>query len=206
MKKQIIVIHGGDVFNTYEEYLAFLKDLQLDFEKYRTHTKDWKATLDEKLGEEFEVILPDMPNKRNAKYLEWKIWFEKFIPYFEPEVVLIGHSLGGVFLAKYLSENDFPKKIRATFLVAAPYDYDSRSGTNDLGDFALSNDLSKFNEQSGKIFIYHSKDDPIVPFIDSEKYKRALPRAETVIFEDREHFSQTEFPELISNIKKLFNS
>jgi len=205
MKHQIIVIHGGDVFNTYEEYLVFLKSREIDFERYRTHWKDWKATLDEKLGKEFEVILPTLPNKMNAKYLEWKIWFEKFVPYFEPEVVLIGHSLGGTFLAKYLSENDFPKKIRAAFLVAAPYDYDSRGGTNDLGDFALSKDLSKFNEQAGKIFIYHSKDDPIVPLTDSEKYKRSLPQAEMVIFEDKGHFNQTEFPELISNIKKLYN-
>lgn len=205
MKKQIIVIHGGDAFNTYEEYLAFLKDLQLDFEKYRTHTKDWKATLGEKLGSEFEVILPDMPNKRNAKYLEWKIWFEKFIPYFEPEVVLIGHSMGGIFLTKYLSENKFPKTIRATFLVAAPYDYEAEGTENWLADFALSKDLSKLTEQGGKIFIYHSKDDPFVPFADFEKYKRALAGAETMTFEDRGHFRQTEFPELISNIKKLYN-
>jgi hypothetical protein len=205
MKKQIIVINGGNAFNTYEEYLAFLKDREIDFEEYRNHRKDWKATLDEKLGKEFEVVLPTLPNKMNAKYLEWKIWFEKFIPYFEPEVVLIGHSLGGTFLAKYLSENKFPKTIRATFLVAPPYDYEAEAKENYLADFALPKDLSKLTEQGGKIFIYQSKDDPLVPFVDSEKYKRALPTAETMIFEDKGHFRQTEFPELISNIKKIYN-
>jgi len=204
MKHQIIVIHGGDAFDTYEEYLAFLKSREIDFERYRIHRKDWKATLDEKLGNEFEIILPDMPNKMNAKYLEWKIWFEKFIPYFEPEAVLIGHSLGGTFLAKYLSENEFPKKIRAVFLVAAPFDYDGE--TKDyLADFSLSKDLSKLTKQGGKIFLYQSKDDPFVPFVDLEKYKHALAGAETIIFEDRGHFKQTEFPELISNIKKLYS-
>lgn len=121
-KKQIILIHGGDTFDTYEEYLEFLKDWQIDFERIRQRKKDWKETLAEKLGGEYEVIAPKMPNKQNAKYLEWKIWFEKVIPYLEAEVTLVGHSLGGIFLAKYLSENQFPKRILGVFLVAACYD------------------------------------------------------------------------------------
>jgi len=203
MKKQIIVIHGGDTFDTYEKFLDFLKNRQIDFERYRYHIKDWKATLGNELRDEFEVILPDMPNGKNAKYLEWKIWFEKFIPYFEPEVVLVGHSLGGTFLAKYLSENKFPKKIRAVFLVAAPYDAESTKDS--MGDFILPRDLSKINEQTEKIFLYFSKDDSLVSFADFEKYKYALPTAEIAIFEDRGHFSQIKFPELISDIKKLYN-
>jgi len=203
MKKQIIVIHGGDVFDTYEEYIAFLRGYQIDFERYRNHTKDWETTLNDELGEEFEVILPDMPNKINAKYLEWKIWFEKFIPYFEAEVALIGSSLGGIFLAKYLSENKFPKTIRATFLVAAPFD--DKDSHESLSDFALPENLNGLIAQGGKIFIYHSQDDPVVPFPDFEKYKRAIPAAETMIFENRGHFKQTEFPELISNIKKIYD-
>src|SRR3989344_3659970 len=105
MKTQIVVIHGGDTFDTYEQYLSFLKNYKIDFERFRENKKDWKATLAEKLGENYEVISHSMPNKRNAKYIEWKIWFEKFIPFLNPEVILVGHSLGGAFLAKYFSEN-----------------------------------------------------------------------------------------------------
>lgn len=205
MKKQIIVIHGGDTFDTHEEYLKYLKNYQIDFERYRTQRKDWKTNLQAELGEDFEVILPDMPNKRNAKYLEWKIWFEKFIPYLEAEIVLIGHSLGGTFLAKYLSENDLPKKIRAVFLLAAPNSYDSRSKTNNLEDFTLPNNLNKFNDQAEKIFIYQSKDDPLVPLTDAEKYKAALPKAELLVFENKKHFTQPELPELVNEIKKLYH-
>ncbi len=63
-----------------------------------------------------------MPNKTNAQFEEWKIWFEKFIPFLNDGVILVGHSLGGVFLAKYLSENKFPKKIGGVFLVSAVYE------------------------------------------------------------------------------------
>jgi uncharacterized protein len=200
MKRQIILIHGGDVFENYDQYLSFLKNQKrVDFERYQSRKKDWKETLNEKLCDDYEVISPQMPNKQNAKYLEWKIWFDKFIPYFEPKVILIGHSLGGTFLAKYLAENDFPKKIRATFFVAPVFD--EINIKESLADFKLPETLEKLEKQGGKIFLYHSKDDPVVPFADFEKFKKALKNATGRIFTDRGHFGQEEFPEIIKDIK-----
>jgi hypothetical protein len=172
----------------------------LDFK--RSITKGWKESLGEKLGKNFEVILPRMPNSLNAKYLEWKIWFEKMIPFFNKEVVLGGHSLGGIFLVKYLSENKFPKKILGTFLVAAPFDEKDADYT--LADFKLPKDLSRLEKQGGKLFFYQSQDDSIVPFKDFGKYKKALPGANFREFKNRDHFGQATFPELVRDIKKLF--
>lgn len=62
MKKQIIVIHGGDTFETYEEYLKFLKEWELDFKDFINDKGDWKKNLGKNLGEEFEVIYLNMPN------------------------------------------------------------------------------------------------------------------------------------------------
>ena len=103
MKKQILVIHGGDTFATQEEYLSFLRNYEINIERYKTNTDDWKPWLREVLGDEYEVILPAMPNKFNARFDEWKLWFEKITPFLNDEIVLIGHSLGGAFLARYLS-------------------------------------------------------------------------------------------------------
>ncbi|RJQ14631.1 hypothetical protein C4553_00995 [Candidatus Parcubacteria bacterium] len=202
MKKQVIVIHGGDSFNTYEQYLKFLRDWKINFESYCLGKKDWKATLGERLGPDFEVIQPNMPNKQNAKYLEWKIWFEKFIPFLEPEVTLIGHSLGGLFLAKYLFENKFPRKIKGVFLVAAVYDYEDEHSY--LADFTLPKELSLFEKQANKIFLYHSKDDNVVPFADFEKYQNELKGAVVRAFQDRGHFNQEELPEIVKDIKSLY--
>ena len=133
MKKQIIIIHGGDTFDTYKEYIFDLKNFKIDFEKMMS--KGWKDNMGKSLGRGFEVILPKMPNAFNAKYLEWKIWFQKMVPFFENKIVLVGHSLGGIFLAKYLSENKVPKEILATFLVAAPYN--DKDSEYSLVDFIL---------------------------------------------------------------------
>jgi uncharacterized protein len=203
MKNQIIFIHGGDTFETYDEYLAFLRDFEVDEEYFNSHfdKKKWSSSLEEKLGDNFKVISLNMPNSINAKYLEWKIWFENFFPFFSEEVILIGTSLGGIFLTKYLSENNFPKKIKGTFIVAAPFD--STDSEYTLADFILPSNLDNIKKQGGKIYFYHSKDDPVVPFADLEKYRKQLPEANFIILEDRQHFNQEEFPEIIQAIKDL---
>jgi predicted alpha/beta hydrolase family esterase len=199
MKKQVIVIHGGETFEKHEEYLNFLKDLDVDLESLKK--KKWKKSLEEKLGEDFEVISLQMPNGFNARYSEWKIWFEKYIPLFNEEIILLGHSLGGSFLAKYLSENKIDKKVIATLLVAAPFN--DKDTDYSLVDFNLTEDMKLLEKQSEKVFLYHSKDDSIVSFHETTKFKRSLPSIELKVFEDRDHFSQEEFPELVNDIKSL---
>ena len=198
MKKQVVVIHGGDTFENYEKYLAFLRDYEIDIERYKSNKSDWKPWLREKLGEDYEVILPVMPNKTNAVFNEWKIWFEKLVPFLGDEIILIGHSLGVSFLVKYLSENKFPKKIKGVFLISGVFDGDAEGYP--LASFALP---QKLNLQTENIYLYHSKDDPVVEFVALEKFSAALPSANPKVFEDRKHFNQEEFPELAQDILEL---
>ncbi len=199
MSKQVVVINGGSAFATYKEYLSSLQEKELDFERLKQ--KRWRETLGEGLGGGFEVIVLEMPNRANAKYLEWKIWFEKLVPFLQDGVVLVGHSLGGIFLAKYLSENTLLKKALATFLIAAPYD--EKDLKKQLGDFTLPENLDGLREQGGRIFLYHSEDDPNVPFVDFGKYRGELPNAAERVFKDRGHFIGPELAELVEDIKGL---
>lgn len=196
MNQQVVIIGGGTTFESYKDYLSFLKNKELTLENFRPD-QDWKDTLAVKLGRRFDVLLPKMPNKTNARYKEWKIWFERIIPFLNQDVIFIGHSLGGIFLAKYLSENKFSKTIKATVLVAAPFKKD------DLVDFKLPSSLAKFAKQGGMIYLVQSKDDPVVPFEQLGKYKQALPNSKTIILDNREHFNQEAFPEIIKLIRTL---
>jgi len=195
MKKQIIIIHGGDSFDTYENFLDSLKNWEVSLETFLPK-KDWKSSLQQELGEEYEVLAPRMPNKQNAKYAEWKIWFERMFPFMKDNIFLIGQSMGGLFLAKYLSENKFPKKIAGLFIVAAPH-----SQTKGIGSFDLSSSLEKVWEQCQNIHLYQSQDDPIVPESEAQEYKKAWPDAQLHIFQGRGHFNQEDFPELAEEIR-----
>lgn len=195
MKKQVVIIHGGTTFDTYEEYFDYIGSYELTLEKL-TRT-DWKDSLGSQLPD-FEIIYPKMPNARNARYSEWKIWFEKLLPILSANVVLVGHSLGGIFLAKYLSENKFQKNISSLHLVAAPYNADVIKES--LTDFALEKTVENLSLCTNTIFLYQSKDDQVVAFADVEKYMRDIPSATLVSFENRGHLTQETFPELIKNI------
>lgn len=200
MKQQVVAIHGGTSFDTHDEYIAFIKTRELTLEKLQ-QPDDWKALLPRELGASFEVLLPKMPNTTNARYAEWSLWLERCLPFLQPNVILIGHSLGGIFLTKYLSENSFPTSIKATLLVAAPFD--DTSTVESLTDFALPASLEKFAQQGGAIYLVHSHDDPVVPFAQVAQYQQALPKAQPVIFNDRGHFNQERFPELVALIQSL---
>ena len=194
MKPQVVVIHGGTAFNTHDDYLTSLrtKEVRLD----RTPRTDWKDTLAETLPD-YEVIYPYMPSAGNAKYSEWCIWFERLVPLFHDNITLIGHSLGGVFLAKYLSEHVLPVSVASIHLVAAPYDAD---GVDEgLADFRITTPVQL---PTKNVYLYYSTDDFIVPITEGEKYRRDLPDAEYVSFTDRGHFfMQQTFPELVERLR-----
>lgn len=203
MEKQVIVIHGGTSFKTYEDYISYLENKEIDIAKLRPR-KEWKDSLSVELGNGYDVLLPRMPNGTNARYREWKIWFDNITKVLNNNVILIGHSLGGIFLAKYLSENNFPKRIIATILVAAPFDdAEGADGKESLVDFTLPSSLAKFTAQCRKVYLLYSEDDPVVPFEQLEKYKNVLPNAEAVIYKDRGHFNQETFPEIVDIIRSV---
>lgn len=197
MAQQVFVVHGGETFNTYEEYVEHLQSTEVRLEDL--NRKDWKSTLAEKLGETYQVLAPRMPCSQNARYAEWKIWFEKFIPFLTDGVIFVGHSLGGTFLAKYLSEETLPKRIQATFLVAARYSTSDKH----MADFNLSSSLNRFAQQGGEIYLYHSRDDEVVPFSSLEEYAQQLPNAQPRIFADRQHFNQEDFSEIVEDIRTI---
>ena len=198
MKQQIVVIHGGDVFSSQKEYIQSLQRATLDLDRIRG--VGWKNNLQSRLGKKFDVILPRMPNQNNAKYREWKIIFSKLIPLLDDNVMFIGHSLGGIFLAKYFSEEKVDLKVKAVFLVAAPY---SVPGPNALDDFSIHKPLDKFQDQVKYIKLYHSSDDLVVPVSHLKKYVKELPDAEAKVFLDKGHFNQEDFAEIVKELKNL---
>jgi hypothetical protein len=195
MTQDILVIHGGNSFRTRQDYLLWLKGKSLTREDLQK--QDWKASLGARLGEGFEVFTPRMPNPQNAVYEEWKIWFEKVVAQMNDGAILVGHSLGGVFLAKYLAQEKCQRQIKAIFLVAPLFE----SAGGEVPEFALPDSLAGVTNQVPKIHLYHSEDDPVIPFDHLFKYQAALPDAVASIFGDRGHFNMAQFPEIVDDIR-----
>ena len=194
-----MIVHGAESFKTEVDYLRFLKTREISLDsKNRWHGK----YLDEKLGRQCQIIRPRMPLPENARYRDWQIYFERFIPYLKPGVVLIGNSMGGIFLAKYLSENRFPKKIRSIYLICPPFN-DARFDGRCFGGFKLKNSLAKLEKSTPRLVLMFSKQDKVVPPIHAKRYAAKLSRAEIYMYPHvTGHFQIEKLPELVQMIRQ----
>ena len=150
-KPQIIFVHGGTAFPDREAFLAYLKTAEPrePFWSQDEPTR-WRETIARRFAGSCEIMMPSMPNKQNARYDEWSLWFERHIPFLRDGVILIGHSMGGIFLAKYLAEHIFPVRVGALVLVAAPFEDESLES---LGDFVLPECLDGVARQAERIIL-----------------------------------------------------
>jgi len=205
MKKQVFFIHGGDSYTDRADFLAYLKTATIRDLPGKDTKELWTKNLALELGDECEFFAPRMPNSQNANYEEWSIWFERHFEYLKDGVVLIGWSLGGMFLVKYLSENKCPFSLAQVHLIAAPYGTIDAEDGDDCGNFQfepkiLSN-LANLANLATLIYLWHSKDDFVVPYEHALQYQKHLPGATLTSFEDKNHFIIQEFNELLQVIK-----
>ena len=202
--QQIIFIHGGTSFNSYERYIEDLKSKAVHKDRL-TYSPVWFQLMGQSLSSKVEVLLPTMPNKQNASYSEWCIWFERLQEVAEEDAIYIGHSLGAIFLAKYLAGNKLKKTAKAVLMLAGPYSDESQE---DLGGFTIGgeDDLSHIYESTNRVVVVHAPDDPVVDVQEQERYKKALPMAEYRLMPGSDHFMRADFPEMIDLIESLIDS
>ncbi|MDO4773544.1 MAG: alpha/beta hydrolase [Candidatus Saccharibacteria bacterium] len=193
--KQIVLVHGGNSYKDHATYRADLEALEMDYQRLLPK-KRWSDAIIAAFPDA-DILLPTMPNSANAQFDEWVIWFEKMIPFFKDDVRLIGHSLGAMFLAKYLHERPLAHPVRQLHLIAGGYD----NPDHDYGSFMIES-ATGLEQSAAEIHLYHSQDDPIVPFTELTKFQADLPTAKSHIFTDRNHFFQPTFPELQALLAK----
>jgi hypothetical protein len=197
MKSQIVFIHGGDSFASADDFYAALRSWS--YNPYQPERKRWRDFIAAELIETHELIVPAMPCKHNADYIAWAIWFEKLIPYLRDGAVLIGHSLGGGFLLRYLTENKLPITVAQLHLVAPVVDSLDCPG---VGGFQIDVHMwPGFDTVPQSVHLWHSGDDTLVPIHHSERFKVLYPSAELYTFTDRFHFLTETFPELLEVIR-----
>ncbi len=203
-RHQTFFIRGGEAFDTKEQFFAYLQNKPLNPRDLKEKRPSWRDWVTGALSADFESFEPIMPNKQWATYQAWKIWFERYLPYLNNQhTVLIGQSLGSLFLLKYLSEEQFPKRIAQLHLVSPVITSEGLVGET-VGDFLLDQTrMVQVSSQVDTVFIYASVDDPVVPLAQARQLAVLLPSAYFLQFTDRGHFDQATFPELLANVQSI---
>ncbi|HEX2911957.1 MAG TPA: alpha/beta fold hydrolase [Chloroflexia bacterium] len=183
MKKQCLFIHSAGPQGPHEGSDDFITFLQ-------------KA-----VGTDYDLLCPKMPDPGQPNYAAWRNEVARAIATVPEDAVLMGHSLGGSVLLKYLAEEAVDKRFAALFIVASPY----WGGDSDwsYSEFTLPEDFAAKLPPIGQIFIYHSRDDEVVPERHAALYAEKLPQAILRELDHSGHAFTQGAPELVTDLESL---
>lgn len=152
------------------------------------------------LGEGYEVHFPRMPREENPNYQDWAHEMEHVLASLHGPVILLGHSLGGSIILKYLSEHDIGSKFLALLLVSVPFWGEPEW---EAEEFQLDPRFAASLKSVKRMFFYHSKDDPVVPFQHLSVYRKHLPAAFVRTFDGAGHEMIGAVPKMVEDIRSI---
>jgi serine hydrolase len=156
-------------------------------------------SLQRALGADSEVLCPQMPDEDNAAYPAWKAEIDAWLATMRAPVALVGHSVGGSVLLKYLCDEQRTRQIAGLFVIAAPYWGASEFWSWD--EAALPVDAAARLAGEWPLIFYQSRDDEIVPFAHLAMYAAKLPRATIREFAGRGHQFKNDLTEVAADIR-----
>jgi serine hydrolase len=145
------------------------------------------AALRRALGSAYDLRYPTMPHESDPDYQQWKTSIGKEMAALADGAIIIGHSLGASFLLKYLSEEKVGKIMAGLFLIATPYWGGHGWRYEGYDRVALREDFAAKLPRGAPVFLYHGRDDEIVPFAHLALYAEKLPQAAVRELDGRGH-------------------
>lgn len=187
--KTTIIIHG---MPSKEDYFNPAGDSQSNCH--------WLPWLQKQLtNQSILAQTPEMPEPYEPNYEKWKSVFEQF--HVDEDTTLVGHSCGGGFLVRWLSESK--KKVGKVILVAPWMDpeHEERESVGDFFEFEIDSVLS---DRASEVVVFVSNDDE-KSILDTVEALKTVKNIQIKQFSDKGHFTlgdmgTREFPELLEEI------
>lgn len=156
--------------------------------------------LKHRLGNDYQIHYPKMPNEESPKYEAWADKIEQVLQSIPDPVIVLGHSLGGSVFLKYRTERKTNRKFPGIFLISSPF-----WGVQDWEDekFQLAPGFENKLDGISQFFIYHSEEDPYVPFEHHKIYKNHLTSATIRVFDNVGHEMVLAVPVMVKDIRSL---
>lgn len=144
------------------------------------------------------TVALEVPRPWQPRYDLWKKEFERFD--ITPETILVGHSCGGGFLVRYLSENKDLKVGKV--LLVAPWtnpDNNPNSDTADFFDFSID---PEFPARTKGVTVFISSDDQSSVIETVEILRNKVKGIKYKEYQDKGHFTNktmhtVEFSDLL---------
>lgn len=188
MTKRVFIVHGWEA----------------------TPESDWFPWLKSELEKRrFEAIVPEMPDTVHPRIGSWVSTLSNTVGKPDDETILVGHSIGGQTVLRYLSTIEGDRKVRGTVIVAswttlrsaALGDKESRDVANPWLTTPI--DWDKAKEHSKQFTAIFSDNDPYVDLDVNEEFKSKLG-AKIIVEHGKGHMNTeagiTELPSVLEEI------
>lgn len=154
-----------------------------------------------------------MPNSNDPIQTEWTAFMHSLIGEPDKNIFIIGHSLGGPAVLRYMESLEINIHLGGVVLVSSfiePLNIDEPdSDFRKIDNFVVPEiNLENIRNIPNKMIVLHGKKDTVVPFSHSEKIAQKM-NCEIVLIPEGDHFSQKtepicyEFPEALEALLKI---
>lgn len=142
---------------------------------YGNPYKNWIPWLKKHLSKKkLNCIVPSFPTPYKQDYESWnkilKAYFE--IGYITENTTFITHSLGGIFIVKFLLENKI--KVKKLITIASFNNLEFKDDMNLYKSFYLSENLSDIKSYAIERISFYSNTDPYVTQSEAEKFADSI--------------------------------
>lgn len=169
---------------------------------YGNPYKNWIPWLKNQLSKrKLNCVVPNFPTPYKQDYESWsrilKAYFE--VGYITENTTFITHSLGGIFIIKFLIENNI--KVKKIVTIAGFNNITFQDDMSMYNSFYLNDsNLIKIDDLCEKVICIYSDNDPYVPKEAAEEFASKI-NSEKVIINNAGHFNEKygykEFRELL---------
>jgi hypothetical protein len=182
MVNQVLFVHGGGG-GAYDEDSRLVASLRAE------------------LGTGYVVRYPEMPNEEDPDYDTWTNLIAGELAAMGSGAVLVGHSIGASVAVRAVVDGRIGESLAGVFLLAAPFWYDHDFWRWD--DVKLPSNAAERIPHGLPVFLYHGRQDEVVPFSHAEMYARALPQATVRRLDGRNHQLNDDLTEVARDIMLL---
>jgi predicted alpha/beta hydrolase family esterase len=158
------------------------------------------ASLQQTLGETYDVHYPKMLTDEALPDFGWLRQISKEIADIKGDLILVAHSLGAALLLKYLSENKIKRKIDGIFLISTPFWRGTEEWKQGL---KLKHNFVNSLPKGVPIFLYQSRDDEELSPEDLLLYSENVPAATIREIEKGGHQLNNDLTIVAKDIKSL---
>lgn len=160
---------------------------------YGNPYKNWFPWLKNELAKRrLECFVPTFPILDKQRYEIWNKILKSYLEVgcINESTVFITHSLGSIFIVKFLIDNKI--KIKKLITVAGFNNVNFKDDINLYNTFYVEDyDIEKIHNYCNEIVAIYSDNDPYVNMLEAEKFADSIS-AKKIIVKSGGHFSKNE--------------